>query len=237
MMARTERLQLAGLPVLVQVSEDPKALLLVLHGLKGSKEHILTLLPGYAERGFLLLAFDAPRHGERQGPPPSSKSPRYVEEVYRVALGFKEEALRVAEEAQRRFGLPLFLAGGSLGAFVAHLLLAEGFRPQAVLAFIGSGFPMKLPQGQVVEDPEVLALYEAPPATRGEAYGRVPLLHLHGTKDLLVPLARMEKTLEALSPHYPEGRLARFVEEGAGHTITPLMARVGLAFLEAWLAP
>ncbi|AEG34053.1 phospholipase/carboxylesterase superfamily [Thermus thermophilus SG0.5JP17-16] len=235
MMVRNERLTLAGLSVLARIPEAPKALLLALHGLQGSKEHILALLPGYAERGFVLLAFDAPRHGEREGPPPSSKSPRYVEEVYRVALGFKEEARRVAEEAERRFGLPLFLAGGSLGAFVAHLLLAEGFRPQAVLAFIGSGFPMKLPQGQVVEDPEVLALYEAPPATRGEAYGGVPLLHLHGSRDLIVPLARMEKTLEALRPHYPEGRLARFVEEGAGHTLTPLMARVGLAFLEHWL--
>ena len=149
MRVRTERLTLAGLSVLARIPEAPKALLLALHGLQGSKEHILALLPGYAERGFLLLAFDAPRHGEREGPPPSSKSPRYVEEVYRVALGFKEEARRVAEEAERRFGLPLFLAGGSLGAFVAHLLLAEGFRPRGVLAFIGSGFPMKLPQGQV----------------------------------------------------------------------------------------
>lgn len=168
------------------------------------------------------------------GPPPSAKSPRYVEEVYQVALGFKEEALRVAEEARTRFGLPLYLAGGSLGAFVVHLLLSEGFRPRAALAFIGSGFPMKLPQGQVLEDPRVQALYETPPALRGAAYGGVPLLHLHGTKDLTVPLERMEKTVEALRPHYPEGRLARFVEEGAGHTITPLMARVGLAFLEAW---
>lgn len=63
----------------------------------------------------------------------------------------------------------------------------------------------------------------------------MPLLHLHGTKDLIVPLGRMEKTVEALRPHYPEGHLARFMEEGAGHTITPLMARMGLAFLEAWL--
>ncbi|MGC8876680.1 alpha/beta hydrolase [Thermus sp.] len=234
-MVRTERLTLAGLPLLAQVPERPKALLLALHGLQGSKEGILSLLPGYAERGFLLLAFDAPRHGEREGPPPSAKSPRYVEEVYRVALAFKEEARSVAEEAKERFGLPLFLAGGSLGAFVVHLLLSEGLRPRAALAFIGSGFPMKLPKGQVVEDPEVKALYQAPPATRGEAYGGVPLLHLHGTKDLIVPLERMEKTVEALRPHYPEGRLARFLEEGAGHTITPLMARVGLAFLEHWL--
>lgn len=231
---REERLHLAGLPALLKRPDDPKALLLVLHGLQGSKEHILSLLPGYAERGFALLAFDAPRHGERMGPPPSAKSPRYVEEVYQVALGFKEEALRVAEEARTRFGLPLYLAGGSLGAFVVHLLLSEGFRPRAALAFIGSGFPMKLPQGQVLEDPRVQALYETPPALRGAAYGGVPLLHLHGTKDLIVPLERMEKTVEALRPHYPEGRLARFVEEGAGHTITPLMARVGLAFLEAW---
>ena len=97
MRVRTERLTLAGLSVLARIPEAPKALLLALHGLQGSKEHILALLPGYAERGFLLLAFDAPRHGEREGPPPSSKSPRYVEEVYRVALGFKEEARRVAE--------------------------------------------------------------------------------------------------------------------------------------------
>ncbi len=231
---RQERLTLEGLTLLAQVPENPQALLLLLHGLQGSKEHILSLLPGYAQRGFLLLAFDAPRHGEREGRPPSAKSPSYVEEVYQVALGFKEEALKVAEAAQRRFGLPLFLAGGSLGAFVVHLLLSEGLRPRAALAFIGSGFPMKLPQGQRLTDPRVEALYQAPPATKGEAYGGVPLLHLHGTKDLIVPLERMEKTVEALRPHYPEGRLARFVEEGAGHTITPLMARMGLAFLEAW---
>jgi len=228
------RLTLAGLPVLAQIPESPRALLLALHGLQGSKEHILSLLPAYKEAGFLLLAPDAPRHGER-GRPPSAKSGRYVEEVYQVALAFAEEAWRVAEEAQERYSLPLFLAGGSLGAFVVHLLLSQGFRPQGALAFIGSGFPMKLPQGQSLQDPRVVALYQNPPATKGEAYGGVPLLHLHGTKDLIVPLERMEKTLEALRPHYPEGRLARFVEEGAGHTITPLMARVGRAFLEAWL--
>jgi alpha-beta hydrolase superfamily lysophospholipase len=228
------RLVLAGLPVLAQIPENPRAILLALHGLQGSKEHILSLLPGYKEAGFLLLAPDAPRHGER-GTPPSAKSGRYVEEVYQVALAFAEEAWRVAEEARAHYGLPLFLAGGSLGAFVVHLLLSRGFRPKGALAFIGSGFPMKLPQGQSLQDPQVAALYQAPPATRGEAYGGVPLLHLHGTRDLIVPLERMEKTVEALRPHYPEGRLARFVEEGAGHIITPLMARVGRAFLEAWL--
>ncbi|TBH21160.1 alpha/beta hydrolase [Thermus thermamylovorans] len=232
---REERLALAGLPVLARIPDRPKALLLALHGLQGAKEHILTLLPGYAEAGFFLLAFDAPRHGERGGPPPSSKSPRYVEEVYQVALRFAQEAQAVAQEARARLGLPLFLAGGSLGAFAVHLLLSRGFRPQAALAYIGSGFPMKLPQGQRVEDPEVQALYREPPALRGEAYGGVPLLHLHGTGDLIVPLARMERTVAALRPHYPEGRLARFVEEGAGHAITPLMARMGRAFLEAWL--
>ncbi len=232
---REERRVLAGVPARVRIPPHPKGLLLVLHGLQGSKEHILSLLPGYAEAGWLLVAFDAPRHGEREGPPPSSKDPFYVERVYQVALGFAEEALEVAEAAQSRFGLPLFLAGGSLGAFVVHLLLSQGFRPQAALAFIGAGFPMKLPQGQEVKDSRVLALYETPPALKGEAYGQVPLLHLHGTKDLIVPLARMEKTVEALRPHYGEGRLARFVEEGAGHLITPLMARVGRAFLEGFL--
>ncbi|UZX15773.1 alpha/beta hydrolase [Thermus sp. PS18] len=234
---RKEAFTLAGQSVLAHIPERPRALLLVLHGLQGSREHILSLLPGYVERGFLLLAFDAPRHGKREGPPPSSKSPRYVEEVYQVALAFAEEAREVAQEARGRFGLPLFLAGGSLGAFVVHLLLSQGFRAEGALAFIGSGFPMKLPQGQEVRDTRVLALYETPPAQRGEAYGGVPLLHLHGTKDLIVPLSRMEKTVEALRPHYPEGRLAWFVEEGAGHTITPLMARMGLAFLETWLDP
>jgi predicted esterase len=94
---------------------------------------------------------------------------------------------------------------------------------------------MKLPQGQRLEDPKVAALYQAPRPPRARPTEGVPLLHLHGTRDLIVPLERMEKTIEALRPHYPEGRLARFVEEGAGHIITPLMARVGRAFLEAWL--
>ncbi|MCH1927174.1 hypothetical protein L6232_20390, partial [Shewanella sp. C31] len=45
----------------------------------------------------------------------------------------------VAEEAQKRFGLPLFLAGGSLGAFVVHLLLAGGFPG---LPVYGRGLPV-----------------------------------------------------------------------------------------------
>ncbi len=230
-----EKLTLAGLPVLAKVPKNPKALLLALHGLQGSKEHILSPLSGYLEAGYLLLAFDAPRHGARGGPPPSGKDPDYVEAFYRVALEYAEEAFRVAEEAQRAFGpLPLFLAGGSMGAFVVHLLLARGFPARAALAFIGSGLPMRPPKGTPIQDPRVQALYENPPAAQGEAYRGVPLLHLHGSRDLVVPLRRMEETLERLRPYYPEGRLARFVEEGTGHTLTPLMARVGLAFLEAW---
>jgi NAD(P)-dependent dehydrogenase (short-subunit alcohol dehydrogenase family) len=46
-----------------------------------------------------------------------------------------------------------------------------------------------------------------------------------GAKTFVADLTRLEEALA----------LARFVEEGAGHTLTPLMARVGLAFLEHWL--
>lgn len=113
--------------MLAHIPERPRALLLALHGLQGSREHILSLLPGYVERGFLLLAFDAPRHGKREGPPPSSKSPRYVEEVYQVALAFAEEGREVAQEARGRFGLPLFLAGGEPGSLCGAPASIPGF--------------------------------------------------------------------------------------------------------------
>ncbi|MER3536424.1 MAG: phospholipase [Thermus sp.] len=229
-----ERFFLGEIPVLLRLPKKPRGLLLALHGLQGNKEQILSLLPGYLEAGLALLAFDAPRHGPR-GRPPSARDERYVEAFYRVVLGMAEEAGRVLAEVAQPLGLPLFLAGGSMGAFTLHLLLAQGLRPQAALAFIGSGLPMKPPLGYLVQDPEVKALYEAPPVFRGQAYGQTPLLHLHGSRDLIVPLSRVEEALEALRPHYPPGRLALYREEGTGHEITPLMARVGLAFLESFL--
>jgi alpha-beta hydrolase superfamily lysophospholipase len=231
---REERFFLGEVPVLLRLPEKPRGLLLALHGLQGSKEHILSLLPGYLEAGLALLAFDAPRHGLR-GRPPSAKDERYVEAFYRVVLGMAEEAERVLEAVAPRLGLPLFLAGGSMGAFTLHLLLSRGLEAQAALAFIGSGLPMKLPQGYVLSDPEVVALYQAPPVSRPQAYRKTPLLHLHGSRDLIVPLDRVEETLKALRPHYPPGRLALYREEGTGHEITPRMARVGLAFLESFL--
>lgn len=230
---REERFLLGEVPVLLRLPERPKALLLALHGLRGSKEQILSLLSGYLEAGLALLSFDAPRHGLR-GHPPSAKDENYVEAFYRVVLSMAEEAKRVLAELSGP-DLPLFLAGGSMGAFTLHLLLSQGLGVRAALAFIGSGLPMKLPQGYTLKDPEVKALYEAPPVSRAEAYGKTPLLHLHGSRDLIVPLSRVEKTLEALRPHYPPGRLALYLEEGTGHEITPLMARVGLAFLENFL--
>ncbi|MGQ9736006.1 MAG: alpha/beta hydrolase [Thermaceae bacterium] len=231
---KEERFFLGEIPVLLRVPSRPKALLLALHGLQGNKEHILSLLPGYLEAGLALLAFDAPRHGSR-GRPPSGKDEDYLEAFYRVVLRMAEEAGEVLERVAPPLGLPLVLAGGSMGAFVLHLLLSQGLRAKAALAFIGSGLPMKPPAGRRIQDPAVLALYEAPPTSRPAAYGQTPLLHLHGSRDLIVPLARVEETLEALRPHYPPGRLALYLEEGTGHEITPLMARVGLAFLEEFL--
>lgn len=69
MRVRTERLTLAGLSVLARIPEAPKALLLALHGLQGSKEHILALLPGYAERGSSSSPLTPPGTGKGRALP------------------------------------------------------------------------------------------------------------------------------------------------------------------------
>jgi predicted alpha/beta-hydrolase family hydrolase len=141
----------------------PRAALLLAHGSGLSMDHAWTRTLGrqLAERGFVVLRFNYPYRERalaagRQAPPDRAA---VLEVAHRAALA---ELRRLAP------GLPLVLAGKSLGARIATLLAAADSACDGVIAF---GYPLHPPG--------------APERERSEHFERcaVPALFLHGTRD------------------------------------------------------
>ena len=242
-MVRKERRRLQGVPLILALPEEPRGWVLFLHGAGGSKERTARLAGPFHDRGLATVHPDAPLHGERAGEdwrfdPKDQRN--YLEGVVRSIASQVTELPGLVAEISRLpqlAGLPLLAAGASMGGYVWHELISRRLlRPRAAAILISSGFPLDAPHDFLEGQGELLEAYRNPPVTRAEAYPPTPLMHLHGDRDPVVPLARMEQTLEALRPAYKErdGRLAQAVFAGVGHELPAAMLAQAASWLAFW---
>ncbi len=242
-MARKERLYINGIPLIVSFPDRARGWVLFLHGAGGSKERTARIAAPFHERGLITVHPDAPLHGERADGRWrfDPKDPRnYLEGVVR-AISIQVDELPDLTTGLAHIpeltGLPLLAAGASMGGYVWHELISrELLRPRAAAILISSGFPLDAPHDFLEGQNELLDAYRNPPVTRAMAYPPTPLLHLHGDRDPVVPLARMQETVTALRRAYKkrDGRLAYTVFEGVGHELPEIMLQQAAAWLEFW---
>ncbi len=242
-MIRQERLHVQGVPLILARPAEPVGWVLFLHGAGGSKERSARLAAPFHERRLATVHPDAPLHGEREAGEwrfdPKDRA-NYLEGVVRAIAAQVEELPALARALQERgelAGLPMLAAGASMGGYVWHELISRKLlRPRAAAILISSGYPLDAPHDFLEEHAGLLEAYRNPPVTRAAAYPPTPLLHLHGARDPVVPLERMQETIAALRGAYRErdGRLAAAVFEGVGHELPEAMLEQAAAWLEFW---
>ena len=238
-----QRLVVAGIPLILSVPENPQAWVLFLHGAGGCKERSVRLAGAFNRRGLASAHPDAPLHGERSQDEwrfDRKDMANYIEGVARAIAAQVAELPALAAELAglpQLAGLPMTAAGASMGGYVWHELISrELLRPKAVAILISSAYPLDVPHDFVSKYPELRQAYQNPPAKRAAAYPPTPILHLHGQRDPIVPLKRMQDTIAALEPYYSEhdGRLAQAVFAGVGHELPAAMLEQAAAWLEFW---
>ena len=221
-----EKRVIEGVPVLIAGPENARAQLVFFHGAGGSKERTLELAGPLHALGFLTWHPDALHHGERGQGEDVFKNRRLIVEAQAQTI---EEAPRLIAAMRAVFpGLKVGALGASMGGYVVHELLCQGAPLFAAAALMSAGRPpawlsRQLPEGFV------------PALDRGGAYGKAPLLHVHGEADPIVPLSDAAATIEALKPRFAPGRLALAVLPGVGHVPRPEMIFLATGWFLRWL--
>jgi len=164
------------------------------HGNAEDIGHLRGLLKAFQDRGFSVLAYDYRGYGTSEGRPTEKNTYEDIEAAYRYLVG------ELGVPADRIIAL-----GRSVGGAVAvHLAGREKLAGLIVESSFTSAFV-------------VLTRVPLVPFDRFRNIDKIkkvhcPILIIHGTKDMVIPLAHGEKLFEAAN----EPKL-KFWVEGAGH--------------------
>ncbi len=226
---KKERRYVGRIPLIVAEPDHPRGIVVFFHGAGASKERTARLAAPFHATGMLTIHPDAPYHGERQGGEDPLKARHLIVKAIEESM---KEFPALAAWARKTYGpLPLGVVGASMGGYVVHALLASGFKFEAAAVFISSAETPAWLRGHLPPD-------HVDPIDRAASYPPTPLLHVHGAKDRVVPIASMERTIEALKPAYAgePGKLAKVIFPHLGHEVEPEMVAIAAAWFWTWLA-
>lgn len=214
----TERRIFARIPCLVERPSLPiRALLVGYHGAGAAKEGKLGVYSPLTSAGVAIIIPDAPLHGERALNQTGLNHREFVWESARRSVAEAEAFFTVLQD---EFGkLPLFVAGSSMGGYVALTLARKEKRLSGAAALITSGV---WEEGSV-NAPGVRAFLEAQrPNTHTEGFAPTPLILLSGDSDPTFPLGQHHApTAAALARAYETAgcpdKFRAQVYAGVGH--------------------
>ncbi len=204
-------------------------LVIVLHGLGGSKERMLPALYEFARAGNRAVALDVRLHGERSDA--GAREARLGADYFGTSADMIEGTARDISRLLDHLGTArAAIHGVSLGGYITFAaLLAE---PRLETASVAMGSPDWIgplrrfglgPGHPAYERAVGLNPLELLPKTLPPR----PLLMLHGAADEIVPpdgVIALEQSLRPLYAAYPE-RLALQIYPGHGHSYSDDMLR------------
>ncbi|MGQ9729645.1 MAG: alpha/beta hydrolase [Candidatus Zipacnadales bacterium] len=203
---------LLGIP---KVGEGPFPLMIVQHGLGGSKEvnYVQMLSLGLAKAGYATLRIDAHSHGERGALPTGGNSLQVAMQMVQTggwvqSIVDMRRAIDFAETQEQVDADRIGYLGISMGAIMGGVLCGVDERIDVAILVLGGSFSGIMPGLWAHIDP---ASYIANFAPR-------PLLMLNGKNDPLIPPAAAQALYDAAQE--PK----RIVWYETGHMVPPIEA-------------
>ena len=204
-------------------------LVIVLHGLGGSKERMLPSLYEFARTGCRAVALDVRLHGER--PDAEAREVRLGQDYFGTTADMIEGTARDVPRLLDHFDVPqAAIHGVSLGGYITFAALI--LEPRLNVASVAMGSPdwvgplqrFGLGPGHPAYD---RAIHLNPLDLLPPSLPPRPLLMLHGTADEVVSpdgVIALEQRLRPLYAAHPE-RLALELYPGHGHSYSDDMLR------------
>ncbi len=229
-----EKTTLLGVPLFrLQPEDRPDGPLLVLqHGLRGTKESVLNIGLTLAEGGYTVLLPDARMHGERSAPDFEERMKDDFERtLLEVMLGTADDLIALLEHFPNR---PIGMVGISMGGFITYLTLTRCRCVQAAVPLISSP---DIWSPAALSPEEAVFLESVNPAQHPERFPPCALQIHHGEWDDIVPIGPERAFITQLRPYYQETpeRLEFISYPAVGHEVTQEMVRSALAWMEHFL--
>jgi dienelactone hydrolase len=183
-------------PALLCTPKDKKGpfpLVIAVHGLTSHKGQVCWQVgSALAAKGFAILAFDLPCHGERPGLPLTIFDPQQgFANLHRAVIDVRQ-CLDLAEtrpEIDHKAGITL--VGYSLGSWISAVAGAADPRVKAMVLMVGGAFDAQI---DALRHPQVAAIDVRLAIPH---FGGRPLLLLNGKLDLLVKPESAKKLFAA----------------------------------------
>lgn len=116
--------------------ENPRAAILILHGMKDHSGRYVNFAEYLAGKGIAVLTYDHLGHGKTAG---DAEKLGYFQSEDPAAQLIDDAAAMANFLRLRHRNIPLFVAGHSMGSFIARLLLEKQSELFAGAVFIGTG--------------------------------------------------------------------------------------------------
>lgn len=207
---------------------------LMIHGMAGSKERFLALALACVDAGKAVVAVDLPYHGERRTEPHGSimlypPHPQFM----KVSANVCNTLLTELPETLAAVGVKcdVTVLGHSLGGRIAYHMALRNLAVRRVIC-VGSPIGVEsIPKGSTFTEKDHGYWKDIDPFAGTESLRRVPITFIHGEKDKVCPLFTIERLQGLVRETAPDVAFVIKVIPDAGHELVGHLEAAALAEL------
>ena len=215
----------------VRTADD---VVLMIHGMAGSKERFLPLALACVNAGKAVVAVDLPFHGERRSEPHGSimlypPHPHFM----KVSATVCNTLLAELPGTLDAIGVtkPVTALGHSLGGRIAYHMALRNLEVKRVIS-VGSPIGVEsIPKGSTFTEKDHGYWKDIDPFAGTESIRRVPITFIHGEKDKVCPLFTIERLQGLIHETSPDVKFDIKVIPDAGHELVGALEAAALAEL------
>ena len=237
-----------------QYMEQKIPVIILQHGLFGTKERNILMGLELAKEGFFVILPEASMHGERYSESLIQLLREHpINSIMNVLLETKDDIIRLLDELKDLIDIQISkvgITGVSMGGLLTYMVGMADPRIQAMAPIIGSsryldifryssinrelGIPESVIQTITIPTSIHEALESLDPVYHPEKLLLRPLLHQFGEQDTIIPVNLCLQTADAIQEAYRDApeRFQSIGHPNVGHELTPNMVKRTVEFFK-----